>query len=135
MGKEIALSLQSLLIDTDVLIDYLRGNDQAADFLESTEKLLYISCITVAELFAGVREGEERIILEKFLRSFDTIAIDEKIVQKGGLFRRDFGKSHGVGLANAIIAASATEVGATLITLNQKHFPMLNNIQVPYQKS
>jgi predicted nucleic acid-binding protein len=50
------------------------------------------------------------------------------------LYRRDYGKSHGVGLADALIAATAELNQATLVTLNQKHFPMIIDIMVPYQK-
>ena len=53
---------------------------------------------------------------------------------RGGLFRRDYGKSHGVGLADALIAATAELAQATLVTLNAKHFPMLPTVLVPYQK-
>lgn len=49
-----------LVIDTDVLIDYLRGQEQAAGFLEGCEQALAISVITIAELYAGVRDGAER---------------------------------------------------------------------------
>ena len=52
---------ERLLIDTDVLIDYLKANSQAVNFLENLTQLLLISSITVAELYAGVREGKERI--------------------------------------------------------------------------
>lgn len=48
---------ERLLIDTDVLIDYLRSKSQAVSFLENLKELLLISSITVAELYAGVREG------------------------------------------------------------------------------
>jgi predicted nucleic acid-binding protein len=51
-----------------------------------------------------------------------------------GLWRRDFGPSHGVGLADAVIAATAAEKGATLVTTNRKHFPMLTSVLVPYRK-
>ena len=49
---------QLLVVDTDVLIDYLRDQPQAVVFLEGTEQPLAISAITVAELHAGVRDGE-----------------------------------------------------------------------------
>ena len=52
------------LIDTDVLIDYLRGRPEAVVYLESLTDRLLISAITVAELYAGVREGVERYALE-----------------------------------------------------------------------
>jgi hypothetical protein len=122
-----------LLLDTDVLVDYLRGRKEAAAYLEARTEPLLISAITVAELFAGVREGEERRLLDQFLSAFEIVALSREIAQKGGLYRRDFGPSHGVGLADALIAATAELRPARLVTLNTRHFPMLA-VEVPYQK-
>ena len=127
-------AVSPLLIDTDVLIDYLRGQAAAVTYLESLTGPLLISAITVAELYAGVREGTERRALESFVAVFQVVAADETIAKRGGLYRRDYGKSHSVGLADALIAATAEEQGATLVTLNQKHFPMLAEVTVPYSK-
>jgi predicted nucleic acid-binding protein len=123
-----------LLIDTDVLIDYLRGRAEAISYLESLTEPLLISAMTVAELHAGVREGAERIALEQFLSVFNVIPVDYAIAANGGLIRRDYGKSHGVGLADAIIASTAEFRNAELVTLNKKHFPTLSNIVTPYHK-
>src|SRR5947209_2716955 len=123
-----------LLIDTDVLIDYLRGRAEAVTYLEGLTEALAVSAVTVAELYAGVREGAERVALEQFLTAFEIIPVDEAIALAGGLFRRDFGKSHSTGLADALIAATAESRQATLVTLNDKHFPMLSNVLIPYQK-
>ena len=125
----------SVLIDTDVLVDYLRGQVNAVAYLESVTERLMISAITVAELYAGVREGTERQAPDMFLSAFEVVVVDQAISQQGGLYRRDLGKSHGVGLADALIAATAEELGATLVTLNLKHFPMLASVTVPYTKS
>jgi predicted nucleic acid-binding protein len=89
-----------VLIDTDVLIDYLR----------------------------------EREKLDTFIKAFEIVLVDGEIAVQGGLFRRDFLRSHGVGLSDALIAASAVSCGATLVTLNKKHFPMLDSVSIPYQK-
>ncbi len=94
-----------LLIDTDVLIDYLREQEQAAAYLESLVEQVLISTVTVAELYAGVREGEERTALDAFIQAFEVVPVNVAIAIKGGLFRRDYGKSHGTGLADALIAA------------------------------
>ncbi|HZG51438.1 MAG TPA: type II toxin-antitoxin system VapC family toxin [Pyrinomonadaceae bacterium] len=123
-----------LLIDTDVLIDYLRGRAEAISYLESLTEPLLISAMSVAELHAGVREGAERIALEQFLSVFNVIPVDYAIAANGGLIRRDYGKSHGVGLADAIIASTAEFRKAELVTLNKKHFPTLSNIVTPYHK-
>lgn len=124
------------IIDTDVIVDYLRGNPQAIKFLEEalSSSLCAISTITVAELYVGVRDGKERPILDQFIQEFHIATMDEQIAEQGGLYRRDYGKSHGVGLADAIIAATATILNVPLVTLNKKHYPMLTLVQVPYQK-
>lgn len=126
--------MASLLIDTDVIIDYLRGRAEAVTYLEGLQEPLLVSAVTVAELYAGVREGAERTALEQFLAAFEVVPVDEAIAVLGGLFRRDYGKSHATGLADALIAATAESRQATLVTLNAKHFPMVNNFLVPYQK-
>lgn len=130
-----ALMANLLLIDTDVLINYLRGYVDAVTYIESLTDPFLISSITVAELYSGVRDGAERTALDIFISAFEVVAVDEAIALKGGLYRRDYGKSHNVGLADALIAATAETKGAVLVTLNRKHFPMLANVNVPYIKS
>lgn len=121
------------LIDTHVLVDYLKAVPQAVAFLEGLPEPVFVSVISVAELYAGVRESE-RSALDVFVSTLEVIAVDLDIAVRGGLFRRDFGKSQGVQLPDALIAATAEARQATLVTLNRKHFPMLANVLVPYQK-
>lgn len=125
---------ERLLIDTDVLIDYLRGVPQAVAYLEGRDEPLFVSVITVAELYAGVREGGERKALDTFLSAFEPAPLEPAVAESGGLFRRDYGKSHGTGLADALIAATAQHLSATLVTLNRRHFPMVERFCVPYEK-
>jgi predicted nucleic acid-binding protein len=121
-----------LVVDTDVLIDYSRDQPQAVVFLEGTEQPLAISAITVAELHAGVRDGEERRRLDAFVAAFEVLPLDRQPAQRAGFWRRQDGPSHGTGLADGLIAASAKAAGATLVTLNRRHFPMLAEVLVPY---
>jgi predicted nucleic acid-binding protein len=127
--------MAQLLIDTDVLIDYLRDNQDAVTYLESLTPPISVSAITVAELYAGVRDGVERTTLDRFVDSFQVVSVDRSIAIRAGIIRRDFGKSHGTGLADAIIAATAEAQQSDLVTLNHKHFQMLKNVIVPYQKA
>jgi predicted nucleic acid-binding protein len=122
------------LIDSDVVIDYLRGYPAAVAFIDSLADKPATSAIVVAELYAGVRDGPDRRRLERLLAATRILPLTAEIAVRGGLYRRQFGKSHNVGLADALIAATAHLEGATLVTLNQKHFPMLSNVQVPYSK-
>ena len=102
--------------------------------MEGLEILPSVSVITVAELYAGVKEGNELTHLDSLLETFNIIELTDDIARMGGIFRRDYSKSHGVGLADALIAATAKHELCTLVTLNRKHFPMLDNVLIPYQK-
>src|SRR6202789_652953 len=96
---------KKLLLDTDVLVDYLRGYPPA-----------------------------ERTALHTLISTFEVTSIDMGLAERGGLLRRDFAPKHGTGLADALIAATAQQTGAELVTLNAKHFPMLRNVTVPYKQ-
>ncbi len=125
----------SLLFDTDVLIDYLRGYPPAIDYFKESTGRQLVSVITVAELFTGVRDGNERHVLEEFLSTFQIVSLNQAMAVAGGQFRRAYLKSHGVGIADALIAATAQNEGASLVTFNGKHFPMFDEIVTPYQKT
>jgi predicted nucleic acid-binding protein len=75
------------------------------------------------------------VALDQFIGSFQIIPIDENIATRAGIIRRDFGKSHGTGLADAIIAATAEAQQANLVTLNSKHFQMIKDVVLPYKKA
>ena len=122
------------LIDTDVLIDYLRGSEPAGKFLEGLEGDLLMSAISVAELFTGARGLEELAALDQFMLAFEVIPVDERMARQGGILRQEYHPSHGVGLADALIAASAMESGAELLTLDKRHYPMVGQVRVPYRR-
>lgn len=123
-----------LLFDTDVLVDYLRGQPQAIALLESSAaETLAVSAITVAELHAGARD-DEKAALADFLRVFTLVTVDENMARRGGELRRQYRASHGTGLADALIAASALGLGARLLTLNVRHYPMFPGLKPAYTK-
>jgi predicted nucleic acid-binding protein len=124
-----------LIIDTDVAIDYLRDRADAVAYLDNLTNEQLLSVVTVAELYSGVRDGDERTALDAFIGAFEVVPIETAIAVQGGLFRRDYFKSHNVGLADALIAATAVVRQANVVTLNKKHFPMLRQVVVPYKKS
>ncbi len=123
------------LFDTDILIDYLRDEQAAVTYLESRVNEAFVSTISVAELYQGVREGTERSDLQTMLSAMTIIPISAEVAERGGLISREYRKAHGVGLADALIAASAEIYALELVTLNKKHFPMLRPVTVPYKKS
>lgn len=128
----IATPAGPVLIDTDILIDFLRGGEDAVAFLEGLQAPLLVSAITVAELFVGARDDKDERRLRAFLAAFEVIPVDDHVATVGGRLRGRFGPSHGTGLADALIAASAQATGARLATRNRRHFPMFEDVLVPY---
>jgi predicted nucleic acid-binding protein len=126
--------LSAILADTDVLIDFLRGNDQAITFINEFASNIVLSPIVIAELYAGVKGANELSVLDNFVSLFRVIPIDSEIARTGGLYKRDFSRSHGVGLADAILAATAYKANAELKTLNVKHYPMIRGLKPAYKK-
>jgi len=113
-----------IVVDTDVLVDFLRGHTQAVAFINSHSLRIIFSSIVVAELYAGVKGDAEQAALDNFVSLFRVIPVTPEIAKAGGLYKRDYSKPHGVGLADAILAATAESEKAELKTLNTKHYPM-----------
>jgi predicted nucleic acid-binding protein len=114
----------SHLLDTDILIDYFRGNPDGIIFVESVAAESYLSTITVAEIFSGVRDKELPKVMQT-LSSFVILPVSREIAEKGGIFCRDYRGSHGCELADCLIAATAVVHGLKLQTHNSKHYPMI----------
>jgi len=93
---------------------------------------MLVSAITVAELYVGSR-GRSALRWMGSCRSF-TCAGRPGGRDLGWSPAPDFGPKHGVGLSDALIAATAFQEKATLVTLNGKHFPMLSDVLAPYRK-
>jgi len=125
---------KSILLDTDVLVDFFRGHVKAVGFINDNSDRVILSAIVVAELFAGVKGSAEQGTLEEFVSLFRVVPVNAEIAKAGGLYKSKFGKSHGVGLADAIIAAAVEAENADLKTLNTKHYPMLKGLTPAYKK-
>ncbi len=125
------------LIDTDIAIDHFHGHQPAHDFfaeaLASGEKLA-ISVVTLTELTAGMRSGEEART-EKLLGLFTILEVDEAIGRKAGDYLRQYSNSHHVELGDALIAATAALSEAELVTRNLKHYPKIDIlVHSPYER-
>jgi hypothetical protein len=116
--------MQEIVIDTDVLINCLRGNIDALNLLKELAQTNVLSCsaITVAEIYAGMKE-RERQKTELLLNSLSIISVDKKIAEHAGIYRRET-KSHSLELDDCLIAATCLVKKAVLVTKNIKHYPM-----------
>ena len=101
-----------VIIDTDIIIWLLRGNEEIRELFQQTvaetEGFIFITPVQIAEIFAGLR-SREKGKTEKFLHSLNIIDISAGIGKTAGEFMNKFGKSHNVTLADALIAAASKE--------------------------
>jgi predicted nucleic acid-binding protein len=118
--------LADILLDSDVIIEWLRGRQPVAGsllkLLESGHNLLWTP-VSIAEIFAGARKSESARIETLFL-ILETLQISATIGRKAGDYLQKYSRSHSVELGDALIAASACVTRLSLWTLNRKHYPM-----------
>jgi predicted nucleic acid-binding protein len=124
----------SALVDTSILIDYLRGHGGAGDLLERERAadVLHASEITRIEVLAGMRPAEEddtRALLSTLVWH----PVDADVAEEAGALGRQWLPSHHtIDSADLAIAATAVRTDARLLTRNVRHFPMFADLQAPY---
>lgn len=117
---------KSVIADSNILIWYLRGLPKIIDgviFLIS-KKNLFVTPVIVAEVLAGAKKKENKIILNMF-SSMNVININGEMGKIAGKFLNQYSKSHNLKIADALIAAAAVYGNMKLWTLNKKHYPMM----------
>lgn len=117
----------TVLVDSDILIEVSRGRDQAIvarwmELSDSDSPILY-SPVSVAELWAGARPHEHQALANLF-RTLICVPIDPETGRRAGDYLRQYRKSHGIELGDALVASAAVLNGAALWTHNRKHYPM-----------
>ncbi|QTX05999.1 type II toxin-antitoxin system VapC family toxin [Agromyces archimandritae] len=124
----------SILVDTSVLIDVLRGIPEAAGVLRDAraDGPLHASEITRLEVLAGMRPREEAATRE-LLDVLNWRPVDDRIAEVAGeLGRAWLPGNRGIDSADLAIAATAIVLDARLFTRNVKHFPMFHGLTAPY---
>lgn len=121
-----------MIVDTNVLIDFLKGNKDAVEFIDGLP-VVRTSVVVVSELYSGVQGKNEMDELEEFLKHIEPIDVSLKIAKRAGLLRRKFLKSHGIEIPDAIVAATANDLNLPVASLDKKHFSVLaKDLIVPY---
>ena len=120
-----------LIIDTDVLIWYLRGNDKAYKTIEKLENFS-ISVVTYMELVQGMRNKKELNSLRQALHSWNAtiLYISEEISAKAMFAVEQHFLSHSLQLADALIGATAITHGLPVLTGNDKHYKTMKEVQI-----
>ena len=126
-----------ILLDTDVMIDYLRGFKPARDWLDAArEQKIGLPGIVAMELLQGCQNAREQSRMEKSLSAYSIFWPDpencERAIKNFALYRL----SHQLGLLDALIAATAIGQNAELATFNKKHFGVIKELRIihPYAR-
>lgn len=122
----------SIVFDTSILIDLLRGDEAALGFVRSVTAVPICSEVTRIEVTRGLRSGE-RTSTEQLFRTLRWVPLDEPIARRAGELGRRWDRHRpGISLADLVIAATTQQVDADLATANIRHFPMFEDLQAPY---
>jgi predicted nucleic acid-binding protein len=117
----------TVLVDSDILIEVSRGRNRAVISrwieLSTSDAAVLYSPVSVAELWAGA-QPREYDALRSLFRALTCTPIDEEVGRQAGAYLQRYRKSHGVEIADALIAANAVANNAELWTRNRKHYPM-----------
>jgi predicted nucleic acid-binding protein len=121
-----------IIIDSSIIIDYLRGGTKWHSFLKEAPRNaeLFLPTIVIFELFSGQssKNSTARKDILHLLQQFTFIELTETIAITAGDLYRQFGKH--IGVSDYIIAASALELNASIVTLNKKHFEQITNLNI-----
>lgn len=125
----------TVLVDTSILIDHLRGNSGARQVLRTAAdsgQRVVASVVTKVEVLAGMRSAEE-VKTRRLLDVVDWVDVDVAIAERAGTLANQYLRSPpGVDPIDYIIAATAQALDADLWTTNLKHFPMFPELASPY---
>lgn len=119
-----------LLVDTDIIIDYLKGVKPAVELFKSGNFDIYCSILSKKELLSkiGLSESERKRIIA-LLSRLKVLRIDNDISRKYMLLLNRYGKRHGL-IADYVIAATAWTKNLPLLTRNRKHFKVIKEIEL-----
>ena len=126
-----------VIVDTDVLIDASRGVNEAIACLELIEQQssLAISVITQMELFIGCRDKTELHTVEGFLSRFQIIQLNEQMSDIAVDLLRRYRLSHGLLIADSLIAATAIHLNEPFVSKNQRDYRFITNLNLlPYPR-
>ena len=125
---------KKIVLDTDVLIDFLRGEKKAIAHFKTRADLICFSSITVAEIYSGIKSRKEETEIERLFTIFPIIDVNNEIGRLAGKLVQQYRPSHSVEIPDALIAATCSISGFDLHTLNVKHYPMFAGLKPPYRK-
>jgi tRNA(fMet)-specific endonuclease VapC len=131
------MSDTDMVLDTDVLIEILRGDSRAGEWLASVESLVIgIPVIVWMEILVGARDKQEQRGFIEQLAGYTILHLESGDSERARQWFEQFHLSHGVGILDCLIAAIAIRLSKPLYTFNLKHFQVIPGLEVqaPYER-
>ena len=120
-----------LMLDTNILVDYLRQNPRTVAFIENYGKAnLAISSIVSMEVYQGVLDKKDLLKTRKKLNGFASLFLNQEVVQLAMQLQQQYILSHHIGIPDTLIAATALVYDLELKTLNLKDFQFIPTLKV-----
>jgi len=127
--------MTDVMLDTDVLIEVLRGRAQTGNWLRSLgARRIGISVLTRLEILQGAQNRREQTLLAREMNRYTLIHLEHADSEAALDWFESFHLSHSVGIMDCLIAAAALRLGVPLYSFNLKHYSALAGLDVraPY---
>ena len=121
-----------IIVDTDILIDAAHSVEDAVNCLQQIEEksVLAISVVTSMEMIIGCRNKKELTLLDHFFQRFEILSLENQISDTATELLKTYRLSHGLLIADALIAATAIVKGTQLISKNQKDYRFIEQLDL-----
>lgn len=119
--------MESFLVDTDILVDFFHDQEYAQKLLPklSSEGIIAISILTIAELLSGFTPKQSQFFLPKLYLMSEVINLSLEIAELAGKWRFEYGRKGKIlSVVDTLIAATAKINNLQLVTKNKKDYPM-----------
>lgn len=131
---------QPIILDTDILIDFSLDRPEAVQTMASLEEryIISVSVITAMELYTGCRSKRDLKKVDNLIKDKELHFITKIISEKAFDLMRTFRSSHGVEINDLLIASTALNLNAKMISKNQKHYkflPELDLLEYPFSEA
>lgn len=122
--------MEKIVLDTNILIEVLKGNREIVRQLEESHLTYAISAISAMELYYGALNKAELLKLQKFISLFEVIELNKSISNIATELIFEYSKSHNLDIPDSLIAATAMENNLKLYTLNIKDFRFIKSLKL-----
>lgn len=122
-----------LCLDTNSLIDYLKGREPGASAVEKAVKTYncYVPSISVYELLFGIARAQREIGEQALLGMMTVLSLDGAVAKRAAILHAELiRKNQDIGIKDVLIAATCLEHGVPILTANERHFSRVPGLEV-----